>query len=515
MMAALCAMSLIGVMGTLDACEPFTTGAAATSAVNDGGVGEGSEGDDAGVQLVPRDVRIIVDWPTVGTLDPRTDPRIREIRVNVGPTTSQTFAAGNSGPYAVAGALVPANGVVNVAIEIKGGDPPERLIGFGARRKFQLDADGNIPVAVRKRIVYVTSRDRSPNSGGELRALEGAPAGSQEPSMSEPSSYPALTTLREPSALWITSDGLQLVQGGQQNASVAGAIAMFATGSHARDPAYIPLQNVPIAISPLGEDGYEAVVAYEELNRTSFDLVDLRQRTVTPLSTGIVGGEFSFSSAAPSSLDGRAAIVFTHRSATTTEKPYLVTVHPKTRQATLVALDPHMAGVRAVRFSADGKSIIVAGYRDAASWSTGVLAIFDAADPTTPPTKTLTFAPGMSRPTSLLIFGDGKSAFVSNETSYGMPVCCNEPRIIDLESGAETWTGQITSNGPSHELLTGLRFPYAPFRVIGGQSDNGNNTNGAMVELKAPNVAPAHLTIDGGRDFGSIHGLASPFATQL
>lgn len=60
-----------------------------------------------------------------------------------------------------------------------------------------------------------------------------------------------------------------------------------------------------------------------------------------------------------------------------------------------------------------------------------------------------------------------------------------------------------------------MRFPYAPRRIFGGQSDNGNNVHGAFVDITDPGGAPVEVKYNQNGDIGSVAELATPVGKRL
>lgn len=481
-------------------CASFSTGAPASG---DGGTDERDASavldPDAGGEIVEvRDIVIVPDWPSDVALDPRAS--YREIVVKV-EGSAKTFATGDAGPWRFPTTPIPARGL---AIEIEVNGASQRLVGYGARRRARPDASSEIGVAVRKRLVYFTSGDRG---GGQLRVLDGAPLTSPEPDLAELDV--TLPSLHAPAGLFATADGRSIVQAGETNGK--GAVAVMSTATHRVDTP-IELPAFPSHIAPLGVDGLAAIVVSEDFGQTALLLVDLQTRAVREVATGFVGGRYEWSAIAASPLTGQVAVVVTYAGS-----PLLIVVDPPATVApAIIPLKDLMNGVRAVKYSFDGTKLVVAGFNDEVTWSTGRLAVFSATSPDVKTAHVVSMANGKTKPTALVLSPDGRAAMVGNETFYTTPPnCCSEPRLVDLSSGGEVWAGKQTGAGPDYEILSAIRFPYAPNRVLGGQSDNGNNVNGAFVWLDGFGGAPTKAEYGPANDIGSVEALASPFATPL
>jgi hypothetical protein len=152
---------------------------------------------------------------------------------------------------------------------------------------------------------------------------------------------------------------------------------------------------------------------------------------------------------------------------------------------------------------------VVATFEPSSGSDTGVLTLVDAK--TLSPTTTMRMQMGTTKPWRLLLHPDGRNAYVDLENG--------DMRIFDLTQGAEVFAAGYGPNGPAagpaFEIESALRFPYAPNRVIGGQSDNGNNVNGDFVDISMGGQMPAKITLSANGDVGSITDMATPFGQRL
>ena len=240
-------------------------------------------------------------------------------------------------------------------------------------------------------------------------------------------------------------------------------------------------------------------------------LVDILASSSTPVVTGLAGGSLDITSAA-ASPDGKRAIAVGTYTASTKTKAYAFSYAAGASQATAVDLSALLDEAGGVRFLPDGKRAIVAGFKRTGAIPTGILLVFDPLLGASPEQIRLAAS---TQPSSLLIHPNGKHAYVSNRTQYSPP-CCGQLRIVALETKAEVYaSGFFDPGGPEFQLNAAVRLPYAPFRVLAGQSDNGNNRHGPVVELGAGGMAPTKVEVMGNDDIGSIDALATPFGTPF
>lgn len=93
-------------------------------------------------------------------------------------------------------------------------------------------------------------------------------------------------------------------------------------------------------------------------------------------------------------------------------------------------------------------------------------------------------------------------------------VCCSDFHVIDAVTGIDRASYPRTGSGPEYQLEAAIRLPYAPFRVLAGQSDEGNNVHPSFVELVSDADRPADVAVS-GIDIGTVRAIASPFARPL
>ena len=250
---------------------------------------------------------------------------------------------------------------------------------------------------------------------------------------------------------------------------------------------------------------------------TTFTVVDLDSGLATPVPTGLQGGGISISAMATSADGTRFAAVGTYASGMG-DAPYVFTYDVGAPSMSSTPLATMVDEARGVRFMPDGKTLVIAGANDDSVWATGALLLFDVASgPLAQPKRTIALAAGVTRASSLVIDPAGKYAYVGNDTRfYGNDQsCCGDLRVIDLASGQEVALFSYAAMGPELELTEAIRLPYAPRRVLAGQSDNGNNVHGAFVELLQDSPRPVAVDYDQDTDIGSIDGMTTPFGTRL
>ena len=484
---------------------------------------DGGSGAEGGVAVEPRRARNVIvapSWPSVAKLDPSMDLRLASIVVTVtdagdpSPPVERTFLATDKRPYALGEILT--SSLVDVTVELREGSG--RVLGYGERRRWNLATSDTVPVATRKRLLYFTSGDRPNNVSpptGELRMFELAPAGIGEPGMAEPADS-ALPSLAAPTALYVTTDGLLLVQAGQVGSDKGpGQLAVFETGTHA-PPKTIPTKCPLSAAVPLG-DGHRLLGAPVcSPATTSFTTVDIDTAEVKDLPTTLQGGAISVSSIAKSP-DGARVVAVGSYSSGTKDSPYVFTYDVGAPTVTGTDLSALVDSARAVRFMPDGKTFIVAGSKAAVKWSTGALLLFTATSGAlTPPTKRIDLEAEVSRSSSLIIDPAGKYAYVGNQLwQNGADSCCGDLRVIDLATDKQVAVFPSGLKGPEFELASAIRLPYGPRRLIAGQSDNGNNVHEAVVELLHNTLVPADVSLTKLGDIGSIDALATPFGTPF
>ncbi len=71
-------------------------------------------------------------------------------------------------------------------------------------------------------------------------------------------------------------------------------------------------------------------------------------------------------------------------------------------------------------------------------------------------------------------------AFTSAAVNTVKVTCCGGLHVFDLGTrpGTEIFAAVIDGSGfPNFDVESAIALPYAPFMVIGGQSDIGNNVN--------------------------------------
>lgn len=478
-------------------CSPFTEQGTAADAA------------DGGAATIARNFSVSVDWPTMGELDPRTDKRVGKMRVTVTDSVDASHTqvieppAVQDGPLAISSFTTAA--LVDVTVELRGFD--DRLIGYGERRRWDVGANAVVPVAVRKRLLYVTFDDRN---DGELHVLDMAPLALAEPGIAELQTAAPLESLHGPVSIAMSRGGLRVVQAGTKRLSDGGAgdgtLDVLETGSHARKS--IPLPFWPKLVVVVDDDRTALVVpsvANGAPPATTFARVDLDTSAVTQIATGVQGG--SLGAAALATSPDRSLVAVVAMQHAMTETPFLLVYDVAKSSVLLVNLALEEA--RGVGFTTDGKSIVVAGHVKAGDWGSGMLLFLDAHAPGQP-TRTIPLLAGKTKPVGLFIHPDGIHAWVTNETKYPAPTCCDEMRNIDLVNGVET----LSAPRSAFEIASAVRLPYAPNRVIAGQTDNGNDMNGTFVDITNGGALPTPITFQQEHSLGSAN-MVTPFGGQL
>lgn len=470
--------------------------------------------DGGGEVAVERDVVVVADWPTLSALDPTNDSRAATLRITIVDTNDTSrravkkLAATERGPFTFEKLVTSSK--VDAKIEIVGSD--ERLVGYGERRSWDLAADTKVPVLARARVLYFGSGDRDGNGSrnGQLRALSLAPQSLAEPGIDEP--YAPLPSLEEPTGLHITREGRWLVQTGTSSAG-GGAVAAFETGNHQRAKS-VTLPFVPGPAAPLG-DGHRLLVAPSaKSNGTVFAMVDLDTGTASTLASGLAGGALVVTAIAASPDGMHVAAVGEYRQGGNAES-YLFLHHAGAERFQSRSVSDVLRYARGVRFTPDGTSLVVAGSNDANDWATGALVTFPAGvEGIGAPKRTVTLAAAKTRASSVILDPTGNFAFVTNETRYGVGACCGEMRIVDLAMGKEVFVSGYAGNAADFEIVSAVQLPYEPRRVLGGQSDPGNDVHGPIVELTG-GAKPVKVTVSADGDIGSVDHMATPFGTSL
>lgn len=452
--------------------------------------------DDAGPQIA-RDLSVVIDWPT-GELDPYSDARARDLFVTVVDATdaskTQTQKLDKTrGPVAFPGFV--SSRLVDVTVEVRGAD--DRLLSFGVRRAWDVGAQLAIPVAVRQRLLYFASFDRGAGPGGELRVLGLTPA-DPEPAMKE--SLPELASLRLPTGLYLSRDALLLVETGTHSAGDAGigTVRIFATATHQtlRD---VPLPFSPAALAPLG-DGHRAVVAPAGSSQfAGVAVADLDTNAVDILPIGS-GGWIDAPDAAASPAGDLVAIAGGHASSAKTDATLWLVDAAKSLST--IDLSNDLDTATGVRFTPDGKTIVVAGKLA----GNGKLVTIDAF------ARTIAGRlPIGVRPASILMHPDGKHLFVDTED--------DGTAILDLGTGSSVFKSPYSPDGGlEFEVVSGVSMPYPPFRIIGGQSDTGNNWQNPLsdfVDMSDGGAAPVFVPLQKNGDIGTAGWVSTPFGQPL
>lgn len=475
------------------------------------GTAEGPSDGGAGEPAKAREFTIALELPSVAALDPY-GARAAAVAIVVtdaadaSRTRRVEVPSADRGPFTIAGFVT--SPTVDATVEVR--DASGRLVGYGERRSAEIGTSSLVQVAVRKRLVFFTSRDRG--DVGQLRVFDLGAAEVAEGGLAELVAAP-LQTLSEPRGLYATADGRHLVEAGEVS-SGSGALAVFDSGTHARK-SVIPLPFVPGMLVPV-EDGTRAVVAPEgATGDTVFALVDVVKGELRSIPSGVQGGTLRAGEGAASPDGARVAVVGDHRASSWSDPKaflFVLAFEPGRHDPVASALDlsPHVESARGVRFSPDGARIYVSGR----SGDSGFVLEIDAAAPAGSAPRKIALEAGRSAASTLLLHPDGRHAYVNNDTQYGTTACCGGVRIVDLTSGAETYAAPMRS-GPEYEISSAVLLPYAPPRVLAGQSDNGNNDHGAFVDLTSPGGAPPEVAYEQADDIGSAEHLVTFFGRSL
>ncbi len=498
MLRTLCstALAMLAITALLPvvACESFGTNEPAA---------------DGGVQPVAsRDVRIEIDWPRLAALDPAADARASKLKVTITDATDasrrteRTATKTERGPFDFPGLSTSSR--IDVVVELTGADG--RLLGYGEARGWDLARSTTVSVAVRRRLLYFINADRGPE---ELRVLDLAPASSGEPAIDE--GPPELPTLTSATALYTTADGRLVVESGKS--STGSAIAVFETSTHERTKV-IDLPFLPEVIVPIGDGRKLLALPGEQATTPQLARVDVDSGAVEDITSGFQGGKLVVWSAAPSPDGARIVAAAEYQASPDGPgKPYLLVYDVAANGTTAVEV-PDVRVVSAVRYSPDGTSLLVAGYTRPSEEdvSTGALFTYGAVPGT--PQKKIVMAENVTRPSSLVIHPDAMRAYVSTATMYPAGGCCADLHVFDLRTDQEIASYPMSGNGPEYDFASALRLPYAPFRVLAGQSDAGNNVHGPIVELGRDADRPVEVNV-GAQGIGTIRAMASPFARPL
>jgi hypothetical protein len=493
------------VLGIIAACGSFQ----GSDAAGDGGL-EGSVDGGPGTVPVTTDVTVTVEWPAVLELDPYRDSHATKLAVVLSDATdpkvtrTQSLSPMAPGPYVFKSFA--SSGNVVATVQISGAD--DRLIGFG-KRTADVHASPQVKVLARRRLLYFNSPDRD---DGQLRAFDMANNGVPEGQLVEwPHTLPA--SLRNPSALRITEDGALVAQLGEQPMGTA-MLSVVSTATH--QATTIPLPHLSSQMIALDGHAMLAFPAAAAMT-TVLTRVDLDTRIATDVaSSSFKGGVLDVRDAAKSP-DGRTgAIVGSYGdSSGNNSRELLATVDLRTATLSELPLSPVPTGLGGVRFSPDGKSLLLSIYRDG---PTGQIISVDLTSHVA--TSLVTAAPNKSQLTSLILGPSGQFAFSSAATlSLKGSNCCDGLHVFDLRpmTHAEIFTAAQTPGGPAFDVSSAVVLPYAPYTVIGGQSDGGNNVNVTdFVDLSTPSsAAPPKIQIQMAADIGSVDSLLTPFGTQL
>jgi hypothetical protein len=246
-----------------------------------------------------------------------------------------------------------------------------------------------------------------------------------------------------------------------------------------------------------------------QLARVNLDTGDVKSA-----ESGLQGGALYVESAA-TSFDGKkvvAAANYKKSPVDATTTPYLIEYDVTAGKANAPVMVTDVTAVTAVRPRADGGEIFALGWTGTdPSNASGKVLTFDGARGTqTLVADLLTY----SLPTTLVVHPKGHRAYVSTALQY----TGNGPVGGTFFAFDETWSGVGTfaSSGSvlAYQVLSALRLPYAPFRVLAAMSDDGNTNNGSIVELLDDNSDPQPLLpkVDLG---SSLQAIASPFAQPL
>lgn len=447
---------------------------------------DGGSPDAAVVAPATRRLTVQLEWPTKAELDPRTlgslttfdvelfdrDTSVTTVRVPITeigkPIDLGERVTGSRVRVAVSGAL------------------GNRLVAYGERADFDVDATKTIPVAVRRRLLYFTSDDRG---DGQLRVVDMAPFDLAEPGTRElPVSLPSL---RAPTGLVGTADGRWVIQSGTDRATGKGALEVLSTSDHTTDVVILGFK--PALIAPL-DVGRRVLVAPSA--GTAFAVFDPETRALKEVYASFQGGNLSVVDAAVHPDRRRVAMAVVHDTGASSSVRHIVQYDGVTFTTTQV--NDAMAGLRYTR---DGASLVVA-------LKGGAVSIRRAADPAAETRR---------------IPNPGSDEAVAVHVHPVLPRVCvsgkQRLRVFEL-TGSMLYesprdAAQEPVNGPEFQLTSMARLPYPPRLVLAGQSDGGNDWQQTRLVEVGDAVEPRKVELSAASDVGSVSSIVPLFAEPL
>jgi hypothetical protein len=476
-------------------CDSFDEGDVApddAGFVPDGGRDAGSSGtvDGAPVDAAPRDVTITPGWPDDGTLDPAKDPRLDSIRVTITDAADAARTAkidaksSELGPYTFS--KFASSPLVDVVIELFAGDG--RLLGYGEARRVDIASATTITVTVRKRLLYAALGD-----GVNQRVV----AYDLAPQTAEPSfAVPAIEVVTMPyaGAVAVSPDG-KFLSIAHKPAGGGGGVAVYSTSNH-QSQYVVAIPFAPWRMVPVGAGPDVLVLPGSSSNTAALARVNVVTREVKAVKSGFLGGSIVVEGAVVTA-DGRKAYLAANHLASPfgVSKAYLCEIDLVANDAKDPVVITEMSTVSSLRFSHDEDELFVVG---TAVSGGGIVMTFDL-NRATPTTQA---GPLGTNAISIFVHPEGRRVFVSTDGPF---------HVYN-----EVWS-QVSMHpidgGPVYQLASAVRLPYAPFRVLAGQTNAGNDTNGSIVELTADGDAPASVLPVTDVN-GTLFSLATPFGKQ-
>lgn len=468
-------------------------------AAEDGGGDGATSGDVTVTPARERDVEVVVDWPSVASLDPSKRPSAKDTSIVITDSTdplrtaSRVDPAGERGPFRFP-KFVSSN-LVDVVLQVK--SESGLLLGYAERRRFDISAAPRVDIAARRRLLYVATGDRG--ALGTLRTIDLAPPQLAEPAAEEAAGVPALDLVPFGVSLHVTDDGLDLVEAGAANGG-PGQVAVFSTGTHERKKV-IGLPFVPSVMAPIGNGRRALVMPTSAANGTVAAIVDIDAGTASTIPSGITAGVLSGTSIAVHPSGSKLFVTAEYKSGPTVT-PYLLVFEDE--KLTPVPI-PSITRANGVRLLPGGAGGVVAGWLDPGAGNpTGHVVTFDTSAPATS-FKSIFSSPNWA-PFAVTLDLQGAFAHVSAGD------CCADMRTVDLAKKSQTAAYPPDGSGPRYQLLSAIELPYEPHRILAGQSDPANNGRSTLVEILPGGAAPKDVNLANNGSYGSFDAIASPYA---
>ena len=471
----------------------------------------GGSGSSGGVP-VTRNLRVTVDWPTKGVLDPLADPRAAEIHLVVSdaadPTKrgEQTFDKTNRGPFDVTGFT--SGDRVDVVVEILAAGS-KRLVGYAEARRSDVTRTTEIAVAARKRVLYVINADRGPE---QISVIDLAPPDHAELGMELLTGANDIADVPNAQDLVLTADARLLAVAGSTT-STDGDLTLYSTSTDD------VTKTIPIgmwASRLVTLDGHE-VLAFPraEAKSDSFVRVNLDTGKTTPIGSGLMGGTVDVWSAiiAP---DGKRVVAAGSYSTSSVQAKAFLFVHDIDAGTTTAVEVPGNDAATGARFTPDGKKLVVVAFScENGGTCSGTLFLDDGTSTSVEGTAPLG-DPGKAKPIGVVVSPDGRRAFVSTDPIYQMTdSCCGDFYTVNIPDARVAATFPPIAPSLEYQIGSALLLPYGnPRRAIAGMTDPGNDLHGAIVEL-VDSDRPAEITERDLPAFGTVRAMATPFGSPL